>query len=113
MTDSTQQPVSARHLQMAALAGADPVTEPAAVAADILGRARSAIANHGGHPYGGWSMREQLAVALVLDDQDHLADMDYTTEQAERAVADGMYFPPADMTGFLAGIRTQLREDHR
>jgi ABC-type uncharacterized transport system involved in gliding motility auxiliary subunit len=90
MTDSPQQqPVSARHLQRAALAGVDPDTEPATVAADILGLARSAIANHGGHPYGGWSMREQLAVALVLEDQEHLADMGYTTEQAEQAVADG------------------------
>lgn len=110
-TEPSPPPVSARHLQMATLAGVDPDTEPATVAADILGRARSAIANHGGHPYGGWSMREQLAVALVLDDRDHLADMGYTRAQAEQAVADGMYFPPADMTGFLAGITTQLRKD--
>lgn len=112
MTDSPQQPVSARHLQRAALAGVDPDTEPATVAEDILRRARSAIANHGGHPNGAWSMREQLAVALVLKDREHLAAMDYTPTQAAQAVADGMYFPPEDMTAFLNGIRAQLGEDH-
>lgn len=109
MTDSPQ-PTRLAHL--AALAGVEPDTEQATLTADILWRTRSAIANHGGHPNGAWSMREQLAVALVLEDREHLAAMDYTPAQAARAVADGMYFPPADMTVFLDGVRTQLREDH-
>lgn len=112
-TEPSTPPVSTRLSYLASLAGVDPDTEPATVAVDILGRARSAIANHSGHPYGGWSMREQLAVALVLEDQEHLADMGYTTTQAEQAVADGMYFPPADMPAFLTDIRAQLAGEER
>jgi hypothetical protein len=108
MTDSPQQPTSGLLAHLATLAGADPETEPAQAAADILRRTRSAIAHHGGHPNGAWSMREQLAVALVLKDREHLAAMGYTPTEAARAVADGMYFPPADFTGWLDGIRAQL-----
>jgi hypothetical protein len=108
MTDSPQQPTSGLLAHLATLAGADPETEPAQAAADILRRTRSAIAHHDGHPNGAWSMREQLAVALVLKDREHLAAMGYTPTEAARAVADGMYFPPADFTGWLDGIRDQL-----
>jgi hypothetical protein len=105
VTDSSSTDSRAR---LAALAGIDADTEHARVATDILSRCRWARAQHDGHPNGAWSLREQLAVAVVLDDVEHLADMDYTTEQAVRAVADGMYFPPADMAAWLTGLRNQL-----
>ena len=108
MSAPSQQPASDRLAYLASLAGVTAETEPAQAAADILSRSRSAIANHGGHPNGAWSMREQLAVALVLKDREHLEAMGYTPTEAARAVADGMYFPPADVTGWLDGIRAQL-----
>jgi hypothetical protein len=101
------QPTDIRS-RLAAIAGADPATEAADLAADILRRARWAAAHNDGHPNGAWSTGEQLAVAFVLDDREHLAAMDYTPEQAARRVADGMYFPPADFTGWLNGIRDRL-----
>lgn len=107
MSDSPQQP-SGLLAHLAALAGADPDTEPATLAADLLERARWARAHNGGHPNGAWSTGEQLGVALVLKDREHLAGLGYTPTEAARRVADGMYFPPADFTGWLDGIRAQL-----
>jgi hypothetical protein len=94
--------------QLGDLAGADPDTEPAEVAADILRRARWALAHNDGHPNGAWSTGEQLGVALALNDTEYLAAMGYTTQEAAERVAGGMYFPPADFDAWLAGIRAQL-----
>ena len=107
MSDSSQA-TGGRLAYLASLSGVTPETEPDQAAADILRRSRSARVNHGGHPHGGWSTREQLAVALVLKDREHLDAMGYTPTEAARMVADGMFFPPADFTGWLDGIRTQL-----
>lgn len=94
--------------RLAARAGIDPDTEPVEVAADVLRRARWAQAHNEGHPNWLWSTGEQLAVALVLDDHAHLEAMDYTAAEAAERVAGGMFYPPADMGAWLAGIRSHL-----
>ncbi len=72
---------------------------------DLLARCRSAIINHGGHPYGGWPTREQLAVAIVLRDRPHLEAMGYTLSEAVQCVLDGMVNPPDDVNAWIAVIR--------
>ncbi len=98
-------------IRLAQMAGADPATEPDDVARDIIGRARWALANNKGHPNGAWSTAEQAAVALLLNDTEHLAAMDYTPAEAARRVADGMFFPPADVEAWFAQMREQLADD--
>jgi hypothetical protein len=93
---------------LAQMAGADPDTEQANLAEDTLRRARWAKAHNDGHPNGAWSTGEQLAVALVLDDTEHLSAMDYTPAEAARRVTDGMFFPPVDVDAWFAGLRAQL-----
>jgi hypothetical protein len=80
-------------------------------ATDVLHRCRWALAHTDGHPLGAWSTGEQLAVALVLRDRQHLAAMDYTPQQAAERVAGGMWNPPADMNEWLAAIRIALARD--
>ena len=94
--------------RLAELAGVTPDTEHARLAADIIARCRLARDHNNGHPKGVWSTGEQLAVAVVLDDREHLTEMDYTFDDAVQRVADGMYFPPADPTAWLLSLRTQL-----
>jgi hypothetical protein len=83
-----------------------------ASARDTLQRCQSALRHHDGHPYGGWSTREQLAVALVLEDFEHIRAMDYTRAQAVRHVRDGMLAPPPDFDGWLDEIRRNLETPH-
>lgn len=75
---------------------------------ELLDKCRSAVANHDGHPYGGWSSREQLAVALVLNDQETLTEWAVTALGAIQMVRDGMVNPPADLASWLQEIRIQL-----
>lgn len=74
---------------------------------DVLDRCRWAQAHNAGRPSGAWSTGEQLAVALVLRDDEHLAAMGYTVQEAAQRVADGMWSPP-DMSRWLAAIRAEL-----
>jgi hypothetical protein len=74
----------------------------------LLGKCRSALVNHKGSPYGGWSPREQLAVALVLGDQGTLDEWETTALDAIQTVRDGMADPPPDMATWLREIRDQL-----
>lgn len=92
------------------LAGADPDTEAATFAADIAERAQWARDRNDGHPTTVWSAGEQLAAALVLEDFEHITAMGWTVPDAVERVAGGMYFPPADMDAWLAGIRAQLTD---
>jgi hypothetical protein len=73
--------------------------------ADIVRRCRWAVDKNHGHPNGAWSTGEQLAVALVLSDTDHLKSMDYTVPEAMERVAGGMLEPPRDFTKWLMSIR--------
>ena len=102
-------PAMDRRAQLAALAGVDPATESAEVAVDVTARARWARACNNGHPSAAWSTGEQLAVALVLNDHQHLADRGYTVAEAAQRVAGGMYFPPADLDTWLNEIRTRCQ----
>lgn len=52
--------------------------------ADTLHRCR--IARKEGGPSPAWSTGEQLPVALVLNDTEHPAAMDYTAQQAHERV---------------------------
>jgi hypothetical protein len=58
-----------------------------------------------GHPFGTWSTGEQLAVAVVLEDREHLEAMGYTLEEATRSVRDRMMVPPADMAAWVTAVR--------
>jgi hypothetical protein len=50
---------------------------------NVLGRARWAR-SHGGHPDPTWPLEEQLAVALVMDDDEFLQAAGWTRQQAIR-----------------------------
>lgn len=80
-------------------------TEAETVATDVARRCRWAVDHNDGHPNGAWSTGEQLAVALVLADTDHLTSMDYTTEQAMERVAGGMLEPPRNFAKWITNIR--------
>lgn len=73
-----------------------------------LERCRFARTHNQGHPLPAWSTREQLAVALVLKDGDHLKAMGYTVREAAQSVHDGMASPPADFGAWLESIRGRL-----
>lgn len=75
---------------------------------DILRRCRIARRENGGPPAGVWSTGEQLAVALVLRDHDHLDAMGYTPTEAAQRVLDGATLAPHDFNGCLDRIRTDL-----
>lgn len=79
-------------------------------AADLEQRCRWAREHNDGHPAPAWSLREQLAAALVLRDKAHLDQMGYTPQEAAQAVYDGMADPPADMNAWLDTIRTAVGE---
>lgn len=61
-----------------------------------------------GHPFGTWSTGEQLAVAVVLEDGEHLEAMGYTLEEASRSVQGRMMDPPADMNAWVTAVRYEL-----
>jgi hypothetical protein len=73
-----------------------------------LRRCRVARAHNDGHPLPGWSTREQLAVALVLEDKAHLEAMRYTVQEAAQSVHDGMLSPPAAFGAWIESIRIRL-----
>ena len=64
-------------------------------AADVAHRSRWALRHNGGRTNGAWSTGEQLAVALVLRDEEHLTAMEYTVAEAVQRVRDGMSNPPS------------------
>jgi len=107
------QPGGGLLAHLAQMGGVTAESERAQLAADILGRARSARKHHDGHPNGAWSEGEKAAVALLLDDREWLTAEGYTLETAARRVTDGMYFPPDDFPAWLAGLRAQLDTDAR
>ena len=73
-------------------------------------RARYALAcNRDGEGWPGWSSREMVAVAIVLDDAEAMrAEGCYGPESAMRFVADGNFDPPADMGAYFARIRADI-----
>jgi hypothetical protein len=79
-------------------------------ATDTARRCKWAVHHNNGQPDGGWSMREQLAVALVLRNRMHLVLMGYTIDEAIRVLRDGMSNPPAasEFTAWLERIRAAI-----
>jgi hypothetical protein len=78
-------------------------------AEDITRRCRWALAHNGGRPSPAWSAGEQLAVALVLADQEYLDAEGYTRKQAvERLSGD---LAGADPEAWLWGVRGAVRAD--
>jgi hypothetical protein len=61
-----------------------------------------------GHPFGTWSTGEQLAVAVVLEDREHLEAMGYTLEEASQSVRDRMADPPEDMAAWVKAVRFEM-----
>lgn len=80
---------------------------------DVVHRCRWALDHNDGHPLRAWSTGEQLAVALVLYDHEHLASMSYTPTDAAQRVVGGMSQPPADFLTWLNAIRTELDSNER
>ncbi len=78
--------------------------------ASIARRARWALLHNDGHPDRAWSTGEQLAVALVLRDQQHLDEMGYTADEAVQRVRGGMWAPPppGQFTAWLDTIRAEI-----
>jgi len=77
-------------------------------AADIVRRCQLARRRHGGHPSRAWSTSQRLAVALVLRDWEHVAEMGYTARDAGERVTGGMSRPPRDFGAWLDRIRAEL-----
>jgi len=74
----------------------------------VLDLCRQAQQNHDGHPSPTWSTWQQLAVALVLNDEAGLRSRGYSVQEATRSVVEGMLRPPADFDAWLATIRAAL-----
>lgn len=69
---------------------------------------RWAREHNGGTPSSAWSVDEQLAVALVLQDRAQLDAMGYTLEQATDRVCDLARLSPFQFTGWLNDVRGEL-----
>ncbi|MBA8824849.1 hypothetical protein FHX42_002196 [Saccharopolyspora lacisalsi] len=80
---------------------------------EITERCRWARTHNDGHPSEAWSTGEQLAVALVLRDKEHLSATGYTTEQAAERICDEAQLSAFALTGWLNDIRTALDSEHR
>lgn len=81
--------------------------------ATIIERCRWARAHNEGHPSSSWPAGEQLAVALVLRDKDHLATMGYTLEQAADSVCSQARLSAFELTGWLNDTRAAVESDQQ
>ena len=79
---------------------------------DITARARWARDRNQGYPKPAWSTGEQLAVALVLGNQDFLDAAGYTAREASQRLAGDL--AGADVTEWLDDVRAALQppEEH-
>ncbi|SEP53604.1 hypothetical protein SAMN04489732_12929 [Amycolatopsis saalfeldensis] len=77
-------------------------------AEQVVQRCRMARDVHDGRIDRGWSLRQQLVVALVLRDHGHLASLGYSIQGAEVELINGMARPPSDLDSWLDGIRHEL-----
>ena len=74
----------------------------------IIERCRWARAHDESRPSSSWPTGEQLAVALVLRDKDHLAEMGYTLEQAADSVCNQARLSAFELTGWLNDTRAAV-----
>ncbi|NHD15637.1 MULTISPECIES: hypothetical protein [Actinopolyspora] len=80
---------------------------------EITERCRWARDHNQEHPSGEWSLDEQLAVALVLRDRNHLETLGYDFEQATDQVCRAAGLNALEFTGWLNDIRKALENDQR
>lgn len=71
---------------------------------DTAWRVNIARKHHDGHPSGAWSTGEQLAVALILRDREHLAAMGYSFNEAARSLHGRMMAPPEDINDWIEAV---------
>lgn len=71
---------------------------------NVINRARW-IRSHGGHPDPAWPLGEQLAVALVLDDNEFLQAAGCTRQQAIRRLDRDI---TGDVEAWIADVRAIL-----
>lgn len=76
----------------------------------VLQRCRETMTIHYGRPAVDWPVPEQLAVALVTDDDRHLRRLGYTRQQAIDNVTRAMTEPPQDTDAWVRTIRDLLTE---
>lgn len=80
------------------------------LAEQVVLRCREVRTVHGDRIDHSWSLRQQLVVALVLRDHEHLASLGYSLPGAEAELITGMARPPHDLGAWLDGIRRELGE---
>jgi hypothetical protein len=88
-----------------------PAPGPAAILAifgRMLQRARWALYRNRGRAASSWSAGERLSVALVLGDQEALAELGYTPDEAADAVSAVLALPPNEIDGWIGELRAIL-----
>jgi hypothetical protein len=74
----------------------------------ILQRTRWALYRNQGRAAGSWSTGERLSVALVLGDQEALAELGYTPAEAADAVSAVLALPPNEIDRWIGELRAVL-----
>ncbi len=74
----------------------------------MLQRARWALYRNQGRAAKSWSAGERLSVALVLGDQEALAELGYTTAEAADAVSAVLALPPHEVDSWIGELRAVL-----
>ena len=74
----------------------------------MLQRARWALYRNKGRAASSWSAGEQLSVALVLGDQEALAELGYTSAEAADAVSTVLALPPYEIDSWIGELRAVL-----
>jgi hypothetical protein len=69
------------------------------------GLTRGAIADHGGHPDRGWSLDQQIGVALILRDKEHLDALGYPLRDAAVRFAGDLLLGLAELNEWLDAVR--------
>lgn len=81
-------------------------------AEDIARRARWALEHNDGTPNPAWSTGERLFVALVLRDEQYLADEEWTVDETRRRLAGELGAASyAEVDEWLAEVRGALEGD--
>jgi hypothetical protein len=74
----------------------------------MLQRTRWALYRNSGRAAMAWSLGERLSVALVLGDQEALADLGYTPAEAAAAISTVLHVPSAEFHTWIGELRADL-----